>query len=86
MAQVEGLSLYTYRGCPFCSRVERAIHQLGIEVELRDTLSDANHSDMLLAATGRGTVPVLRIEEEGGEERWMPESADIIAYLQERFG
>jgi hypothetical protein len=30
-------------------------------------------------------VPVLRIEEAGGEVRWLPESVDIIAYLQQRF-
>jgi glutaredoxin len=86
MAQVEGLALYAYRGCPFCSRVERVVQELGIEIEVRDTLAGAGHADALLEATGRRTVPVLRIDDEDGETRWMPESVEIVAYLQERFG
>jgi glutathione S-transferase len=43
--------------------------------------------DALVAERGRRTVPVLRIRGEGGgADRWMPESADIVAYLAERFG
>jgi glutaredoxin 2 len=29
-------------------------------------------------------VPVLRIQKAGGDE-WMPESADIVRYLEKRF-
>jgi glutaredoxin 2 len=36
-------------------------------------------------ATGRRTVPVLRIEHDDGRVEWMPESADIVDYLRERF-
>lgn len=82
----EALALYRYRGCPFCSRVERVVAKLGLEVELRDTLQNPDHASELIAATGGRTVPVLRIEEQGGEVRWLPESVDIIAYLEERFG
>jgi len=83
---VEGLALYQYASCPFCMRVRRAIHDLGIEVEVRDTLEDAARARELVEATGQRTVPVLRIEEPDGTVRWMPESADIVAYLQARFG
>jgi len=31
-------------------------------------------------------VPVLRIEEPDGSVSWLPESADIVAYLVQRFG
>lgn len=84
--KIAGLALYQYRGCPFCARVRRALARLGIEVELRDTLADRASADELLAATGRRTVPVLRIRAEDGVTRWLPESAEIIAYLEERFG
>jgi glutaredoxin 2 len=83
---VEGLALYQYAGCPFCLRVRMAIDELGVEIELRDTLVDPEHERSLVEATGRRTVPVLRIEEDDGQVRWMPESADIVAYLRERFG
>jgi hypothetical protein len=29
---------------------------------------------------------VLRIEDSEGGVRWLPESVEIIAYLEERFG
>ncbi len=30
-------------------------------------------------------MPVLHIQDEG-DPRWMPESADIVTYLYDRFG
>ncbi len=76
------LALYQLASCPFCIRVRQTIDQLGIDVDLRDIL-DENHRDELIAERGRATVPVLRITSPDGGERWMPESADIIAYLEE---
>ena len=37
-------------------------------------------------ARGRTTVPVLRITSPDGNERWMPESSDIVRYLQTSYG
>lgn len=82
----EMLSLYYFEGCPFCSRVLTAASRLGVDLELRDILSDPGLRRELLRATGRQTVPVLRIEDSSGGVRWMPESADIVTYLEERFG
>lgn len=39
----------------------------------------------MLAGGGRIKVPCLRIDE-GGETRWIYESEDIVAYLDDRFG
>ena len=83
---VEGLTIYGYPQCPFCRRVMDAADALGLEIPLRDTLKDAQHRRALVEAVGRSTVPVLRIEEAGIEETWLPESADIVRYLQARFG
>jgi len=83
---VERLSIYGYPQCPFCRRVMDAVDALGLEIPLRDTLKDAQHRRALADALGRTTVPVLRIEQPDGEEIWMPESADIVRYLQARFG
>ena len=62
-------------------RVRGAITKLGLDVELRDIRMDPRHRADLVAARGRTTVPVLRIETAAGDE-WMPESRDIVRYLQ----
>jgi glutaredoxin 2 len=80
------LALYFYEGCPFCTLVQRAIDDLGIEVELRDIFAEPGHRDALVAARGRPTVPVLRIMSADGEERWMPESRDIVRHLKQMYG
>jgi glutathione S-transferase len=84
----EGLSLYGYPQCPYCSRVLHAIESLGLEIPLRNTMQDGDHRSAVVEAMGRGTVPVLRIDssESDGEVEWLPESADIVRYLISRFG
>ena len=80
------LALYQFDGCPYCMRAQAAIDRLGVEVQLRDIFADSKHRDDLIAAQGRATVPVLRITSPDGEERWMPESADIVRYLEATYG
>ena len=62
--------------------VRTGIDHLGVDVELRDIFENPQHRDDLIAARGRATVPVLRITSPNGEERWMPESRDIVRYLE----
>jgi glutaredoxin 2 len=81
----KNLSLYHFDGCPYCQRVRDAIGRLGIQIELRDIHKSSDRLAELRAATGKQTVPVLRIEEDGGKVRWMPESLDIVAYLEQQF-
>lgn len=81
-----GLSIYGYPQCPFCRRVLGVVSSLGLEIPLRNTLEDADHRRELLEAMGRATVPVLLIEGEAGDLKWLPESADIVRYLADRFG
>jgi len=80
------LALYHLETCPFCLMVRAAIDELGIDVELRSITQDPDNYDDLVEARGRATVPVLRISSAGGEDRWMPESRDIIDYLQKTYG
>jgi glutathione S-transferase len=80
------LSLYYSPICGFCTRVIRTLEQLGVDAELRNTLQDPDFYNELVDARGRATVPVLRIESADGGDHWMPESSDIIRYLQKRFG
>lgn len=83
---VKSLELYGYPGCPYCRRVLNAISSLQIDVPLRNTMTDDANNAALVAATGRETVPVLRIEMRDGSVRWLPESLDIVRFLTERFG
>ncbi|MFN7701630.1 MAG: glutaredoxin family protein [Deltaproteobacteria bacterium] len=84
MQRADDLALYHYEGCGYCGRVRRVLAELGVELELRDIEQDRQHLAALVDARGRRTVPVLRIRHPEGDE-WMPESADIIAYLRGRF-
>ena len=80
------LSLYHFDGCPYCGRVRDAIQRLGATIELRDIRRSSDHREALVAATGRQTVPCLRIgDADAGEDRWMHESADIIRFLEQTF-
>lgn len=81
----ETLTLYVMQGCPFCQRVTSVIERLGLDIPHVDVYDDANARRDLVAARGRATVPVLRCVA-GDLDRWMPESADIIRYLEARFG
>jgi glutaredoxin 2 len=74
-------SLYYYDSCPFCARVLRALKGFKVDVELRDILTDSKHRSALQKATGRTTVPCLRIET-GTDSKWMFESMDIMRFLQ----
>ena len=75
------LALYHYDACPHCARVRDAIDTLGVEVAFRDVLAEPERRRELAHATGRATVPVLRIERADGEVEWMPESRDIVRWL-----
>ena len=79
--KVPGLSLYHFEGCPYCGRVRDAMARMSLELELRDIHKNPSYRDELVAATGRQTVPCLRIEGASGA-RWMHESADIVRYLE----
>jgi glutathione S-transferase len=86
MATQEGLALYQFMSCPSCAYVRSAASGLGVELELLDIHSQPQHAADLRAATGRTTVPVLKITEPGGNVRLLPESADIVEYLRELAG
>ena len=75
--QLRRLVLYKYDACAFCRRVFQALDRLGLEVELRDTLKDADHRAALRELTGGTQVPCLLIDDEP-----LLESADIVAWLQ----
>ncbi|GAA5193664.1 glutaredoxin family protein [Ferrimonas gelatinilytica] len=74
--------IYQYEACPFCVKVRRALRRNGLNIELRDAKREPYRSE-LQSGGGRLMVPCLRIED-GSEVRWMYESGDIIAYLEQQ--
>jgi glutaredoxin 2 len=78
------LALYHYDACPYCYVVRSEIERLGVDVELRNIHLDSRHRTDLVAARGRATVPVLRITS-ANEDRWMPESRDIVQWLRKHY-
>ena len=77
------LILYHRPSCSYCVQVRMAAERLGIALELRDVRQEPRWREELVAARGRGTVPVLRIDHADGTTRWLPESLNIIRYLKE---
>ena len=80
--RAEKLALYHTPWCGYCLRVRRVIDELGLDIELVDIGVDRAGREALIEARGRTTVPVLRMGFADGSEAWMPESADIVAYLR----
>jgi glutaredoxin len=82
-----GLSLYQIYACPFCTRTRRVIYRLNLPIEYRSVQKDEfdqTHRETLLSEGGEVKVPCLRIDGSAGT-KWLYESADIIAYLNQRF-
>ena len=82
-ASMDGLSLYQFFACPFCTKTRRAIHKLNVNIEPRDINKNPEHRKDLEAGGGRVKVPCLRIEEKG-EVRWLYESKEIVSFLESR--
>ncbi|MGH1440517.1 MAG: glutaredoxin family protein [Cellvibrionaceae bacterium] len=80
---IKNLALYQLYACPFCVKTRRAIHQLNVDIELRDIGKNPEHRQTLQEQGGKTMVPCLRIKE-GDEVSWLYESDDIIAFLKQR--
>ena len=80
------LALYMSETCMFCHRVRRTIARLSLNIELRDINKHAEHFSALVSGGDKPTVPCLRIEDPNKATEWLYESADICAYLEQRFG
>lgn len=88
--------LYTSRYCGFCYRVLATIKRLGLtaeQIEVVDVTRNPHRRQDIVRATGRRTVPVLRIAAASERYRapandgayWLFESRDITRYLHSHF-
>ena len=54
----------------------------GLKIPLKEILFEPRNSADLIAGGGKNQVPCLRIENEGGDVRWLYESIDIVRYIK----
>lgn len=59
--------LYSFRRCPYAMRARMALRYAGIRCELREVVLRDKPPEML-AASAKGTVPVLVVPGDNGEE------------------
>lgn len=84
-AECAQLALYQFNTCPFCIKVRQEMRRLSLNVEQRDTQHSTENRQALLAQGGSSKVPCLKIVDEENQTRWLYNSREIIAYLQQRF-
>jgi glutathione S-transferase len=74
------LELYQFEGCPFCSKVRNKLTELKIDFIARQV--DKEDRSRVEEVSGQTNVPVL---VDPNTETVMPESDDIVEYLEERY-
>jgi len=77
------LELYELEGCPYCQKVKRKLADLDLEYDSHMVPSAHSERDEVEAVSGQTGVPVLVDTEHGIEG--MPESDDIVEYLEETY-
>ena len=78
------LELYELEGCPYCEKVIDKLNELDLEYESHMVPRSHDERIEVEQVSGQTGVPVL-IDEEHGVDG-MPESDDIVAYLEETYG
>jgi glutaredoxin len=74
--------LYQFETCPFCEKVRNALDAKNIEYKKVNVSADRDDPARkdLLEKSGVATVPVIDIDG-----KFMGESGDIVAYIEENF-
>ena len=75
------LEVYQFEGCPYCSKVRKKMTDLGIDFIARAV--DPHERSRVKEVSGQENVPVL---VDPNTETTMPESDDIVDYLDEHYG
>ncbi|GAB3415272.1 glutathione S-transferase N-terminal domain-containing protein [Haloparvum alkalitolerans] len=77
------ITLYELEGCPYCAKVKDKLAELGLEYDSVMVPRSHGERDEVKAVSGQTGVPVLVDEAHGVEG--MPESDDIVEYLEETY-
>ncbi|QCC51096.1 glutathione S-transferase N-terminal domain-containing protein [Halapricum salinum] len=78
------LELYELDGCPYCAKVTKKLDELGLDYESHKVPRSHSERTEVKDISGQTGVPVLVDTEHGVDG--MPESDDIVAYLEETYG
>ncbi|MGZ0747793.1 glutaredoxin family protein [Haloparvum sp. AD34] len=78
------ITLYELEGCPYCAKVKSKLDELGLEYDQVFVPSSHAERDEVKEVSGQTGVPVLVDEEHDVDG--MPESDDIVEFLEETYG
>ena len=78
------ITVYELPGCPFCAKVTDKLDELGLEYDTITVPSSHSQRDQVKELSGQTGVPVLVDEEHDVDA--MPESNDIVAFLEKTYG
>jgi glutathione S-transferase len=78
------LELYELKGCPYCAKVVSKLEELDLDYESHMVPRSHGEREEVKEVSGQTGVPVLVDPDHGVEG--MPESDDIVAYLEETYG
>lgn len=78
------LELYSLEGCPYCAKVKTKLAELDLDYEEHMVARPHSERDEVEEVSGQTGVPVL-VDTDNGVGG-MPESDDIVEYLEETYG
>lgn len=78
------IELYELSGCPYCAKVKEKLAELDLDYEAHIVASSHPERDEVKRVSGQTGVPVL-VDPEN-EIVGMPESDDIVKYLEKTYG
>ena len=76
--------LYELEGCSYCAKVRNKLAELDLEYESEMVPRSHSERTEVEEVSGQTGVPVIVDEKHGVEG--MPESDDIVAYLEKTYG
>lgn len=80
---MSNLILYELPGCPYCAKVVTKLEELGVEYESREVPRSHGERTEVKEVSGQTGVPV--IIDEANDVHGMPESDDIVDYLEQQY-
>jgi glutathione S-transferase len=78
------LELYELEGCPYCAKVKKKLDELDLDYESHMVPRSHDERTEVEEVSGQTGVPVL-VDPENDVDG-MPESDDIVEYLEKEYG
>ncbi|TYT63009.1 glutaredoxin family protein [Natrialba swarupiae] len=77
------ITMYDLPGCPFCAKVRSKLEELDLEYDVIEVPRSHGDRTEVERVSGQTGVPV--ITDEANDVEGMPESDDIVEYLEETY-